>query len=85
LETFLFAAVSKSIASTLTYPFILAKTRMQVSERRNQSPILVLSKIIQDEGYSVLHFLFKLTTGSLQRSSRTNYKGILGTGVYSHV
>jgi len=54
LETFLFAAVSKSIASTLTYPFILAKARMQVSERRNLSPIRVLARIIKEEGYEGL-------------------------------
>ena len=53
LETFLFAAVSKSIASTITYPFILAKARMQVSERRNLTPIRVLSRIIREEGWQV--------------------------------
>jgi Mitochondrial carrier protein len=54
LETFLFAAVSKSIASTITYPFILAKARMQVSERRNLTPIRVLSRIIREEGWQVI-------------------------------
>jgi hypothetical protein len=53
LETFLFAAISKSIASTITYPFILAKARMQVSELRNLSPIRVLNKIIREEGWQV--------------------------------
>jgi Mitochondrial carrier protein len=53
LETFLFAAMSKSIASTITYPFILAKARMQVSERRNLTPIRVLRRIIKEEGWQV--------------------------------
>jgi hypothetical protein len=53
LETFLLAAVSKSIASTVTYPFILAKTRMQVSERRDLTPLRVLARIIKEEGYQV--------------------------------
>ena len=51
LETFLFGALSKSIASTITYPFILAKARMQVSERRNLSPISVLRRVVHEEGW----------------------------------
>ena len=51
LETFLFAAIAKSIASTVTYPFILAKARMQVSERRNLTPFKVLARIIREEGW----------------------------------
>jgi hypothetical protein len=50
-ETFLFGALSKSIASAITYPFILAKARMQVSERRNLTPISVLTRVIRDEGW----------------------------------
>ena len=53
LETFLFAAMSKSIASTITYPFILAKARMQVSERRNLTPISVIARIAREEGFQV--------------------------------
>ena len=51
LETFLFGALSKSIASTITYPFILAKARMQVSEGRNLSPISVLRRVVREEGW----------------------------------
>jgi len=54
LEVFLFAAISKSIASTVTYPFILAKTRMQVSDGRNLSPFSVISQIIREEGWQVI-------------------------------
>jgi Mitochondrial carrier protein len=54
LETFLFAAVAKSIASTITYPFILAKARMQVSERRNLTPISVVRRIVREEGWQAL-------------------------------
>jgi histone H3/H4 len=50
----LFAAVAKSVASTITYPFILAKARMQVSERRNLTPISVIRRIVREEGWQGL-------------------------------
>ena len=55
LETFLFAAISKSIASAITYPFILAKARMQVSGRRNLNPFIVLARIIREEGWQGMY------------------------------
>jgi hypothetical protein len=36
--TFLLAAISKALASTLTYPFSLAKTRAQVSSQKPSQP-----------------------------------------------
>jgi Mitochondrial carrier protein len=53
LETFLFAAIAKCIASTITYPLILVKARMQVSESRNLTPFHVLSRITREEGWRV--------------------------------
>jgi Mitochondrial carrier protein len=71
LETFLYAAVSKSIASTFTYPFILAKTRMQVSERRDLTPLRVLARIIKEEGYQV-------TPPLLPQLMQGLFEGLLG-------
>lgn len=65
LEIFLFAAVSKSIASTITYPFILAKARMQVSSKKNLNPILVIYLIAKGEGWKVRSHMKELIIGSL--------------------
>ncbi|KAF2729818.1 mitochondrial carrier [Polyplosphaeria fusca] len=46
--TFLFAAISKAIASTITYPFSLAKTRAQVSSQKPSQPSGTTSETEKD-------------------------------------
>jgi len=47
--TFLIAAVSKSVASSVTYPFSLAKTRAQVSSQPPSDPSGTTSEIGEDK------------------------------------
>lgn len=46
--TFLIAAISKGIASTITYPFSLAKTRSQVSARKEEPEVAEKENDVND-------------------------------------
>lgn len=60
LATFLLAAMSKAIASTITYPFSLAKARAQAS-----------SRTVDDNDQEVKEGLEKVTAGEFDGTNRT--------------
>lgn len=60
LATFFLAAVSKAMASTITYPFSLAKARAQTS-----------SKVVEDNDEEVKEGLEKATSGEVSGTPRT--------------
>lgn len=69
--TFLLAAVSKALASTVTYPFSLAKTRAQVSAQKPTSTVGETSEIENKEAETVV------TSKVIKARQRTVFATIL--------
>ncbi|KAI8364868.1 mitochondrial carrier domain-containing protein [Choanephora cucurbitarum] len=57
LEVFLFSALSKSVATMITYPFIFLRTKMVSSKdkQKEQGMLATLKKVIQENGFLGLY------------------------------
>ncbi|KAI8371132.1 mitochondrial carrier domain-containing protein [Blakeslea trispora] len=57
LEVFLFSALSKSIATMITYPFIFLRTRMisGKGKKKQQGMLATLKEVVQENGVSGLY------------------------------
>ncbi|GAO48834.1 hypothetical protein G7K_3001-t4 [Saitoella complicata NRRL Y-17804] len=54
-EIFLYSALAKSLATVLTYPLILTKSRAQVSSSKNANSVAMIRKVFKSEGLQGLY------------------------------
>lgn len=55
LDNFLLGAVTKLLATSLTYPYLVVKSRMQAGKGKYSNALQGLLKIIKDEGVGTLY------------------------------
>eukprot|EP01095_Lingulamoeba_sp_RSL-Kostka_P005643 TRINITY_DN1705_c3_g1_i1.p1 TRINITY_DN1705_c3_g1~~TRINITY_DN1705_c3_g1_i1.p1 ORF type:complete len:346 (+),score=94.80 TRINITY_DN1705_c3_g1_i1:310-1347(+) len=68
---FIIGAIAKIIATLVTYPYIMAKVRMQINKKQNVGTLVVLLAVLKEDGF------FGLYSG-LQTQI---YKSVIGTSL----
>eukprot|EP00474_Spongospora_subterranea_P005092 CRZ05550.1 hypothetical protein [Spongospora subterranea] len=55
MESFLIGAISKVVATVITYPYIMAKTRMQYASNSDQGVNEVLIRVLRNNGFQSIY------------------------------